>query len=284
MASTATKVDDECTSLVQIKTLIEPVVQLAQMAGESILNVYEQGFSVQQKADDTPVTEADFAANDAIVNGLKQLTPHVPILSEESAAVPYAQRKQWTQYWLVDPLDGTREFIKRNGEFTVNIALIRQGQPILGVVYAPVKEVTYYASRGCGAYKFAQHKIPHLISARPCPKKRLTIAGGHAKQTQIFKRFINGLGNEVNIIKIGSSLKSCLVAEGLADVYPRFGPTAEWDTAAAQCIVEEAGGKITDTLMQPLRYNTKASLLNPHFLVFGDSYKRWSQYLMPLYN
>ncbi|MDZ7660820.1 3'(2'),5'-bisphosphate nucleotidase CysQ [Thiohalophilus sp.] len=262
----------------QLKTLIDPVKRIAYEAGRRIMVIYDLGFSVEQKHDSTPLTEADMAAHEAVEAGLRALTPQLPILSEESKPMSFAERASWPTYWLVDPLDGTREFIKRNGEFTVNIALIDDHEPILGVVYAPVIGSLYYAAHGLGAYKRSGLDEPQRIRVREhCPDKMI-IAGSRSHQTPEFKNFIAQLDN-YEIISMGSALKSCLVAEGTADLYARLGPTSEWDTAAAQCIVEEAGGCMTDTRMQPLRYNTKEELLNPHFLVFGDQSINWAEYL-----
>lgn len=258
--------------------LLGPVIEVAKEAGRRILEIYEAGFKVERKGDQTPLTEADMAAHEVIDDGLGVLTPELPVLSEESADVPFEERRRWRRYWLVDPLDGTREFIKRNGEFTVNIALIDEGEPVLGIVYAPVLGVNYYACRGQGAYKREAMNPPRPIHARPWAGGRVTIAGSRSHRGVGLERFLTNLG-EYELIPMGSALKSCLVAEGRADLYPRLGPTSEWDTAAAQCIVEEAGGRITDTAMRVLRYNTKASLLNPHFFVSGEGAVDWSAYL-----
>jgi len=180
---------------------------------------------------------------------------------------------------LVDPLDGTREFVKRNGEFTVNIALIDNHKPVMGVVYVPVTGVSYCAALNNGAYKCLPEQLPEAIKVRACPKDRLIVAGSRSHAGESLQKFITGLGVKSDLVSIGSSLKICLVAEGKADVYPRFGLTSEWDTAAAQCIVEQAGGYLTDLELKPLLYNTKESLLNPHFLVFGDKDKNWLHHI-----
>jgi 3'(2'), 5'-bisphosphate nucleotidase len=261
-----------------LKTLLDPVIQIAYQAGKAIMEVYDAGYSVEQKSDFTPVTEADTAASNIIEAGLSDLTPHLPILTEEMKPIPYSERKMWSRYWLIDPMDGTREFIKRNGEFTVNIALIDGEESVLGVVYAPVIGVIYYAAKGQGAFKQTSINEPKAIQVRtPCAKK-VVVACGRSHPTDEIKGFLANLG-EHKILRVGSALKSCLVAEGKADLYPRLGPTSEWDTAAAQCVVEEAGGAITDTSMQRLRYNTKDDLLNPHFFVTGDRSINWSDYL-----
>lgn len=259
--------------------LLNPTVDIARAAGREILEIYAQDFSVAHKADRSPLTEADIAAHHAIVAGLRSLAPGLPILSEEEVAIPYGERTLWRTYWLVDPLDGTREFVKHNGEFTVNIALIEDHQPVLGVIYVPVSGVCYFACRGTGAYRQAPGEgAAQAIRARTWPGGHITVAGSRSHNDERFTRFLAQFEDHA-VISMGSSLKSCLVAEGKADVYLRLGPTSEWDTAAAQCIVEEAGGGLLDTAMRPLRYNTKESLLNPFFIVCGDMRHDWAKYL-----
>ncbi len=258
---------------------IDSLINIAMRAGEAILKIYGTDFSVYEKSDLSPLTEADLAAHNVITNRLLELTPEIPILSEESAKIPYSLRKTWERYWLIDPLDGTKEFVKRNGEFTVNIALIEDGRPVLGIIYVPVSRVTYYASQGNGAYKQLPDRPAESISVTPKRGSPVRVAGSRSHAGESLKRYLENLG-EHEIVSMGSSLKSCLVAEGLADIYPRLGPTSEWDTGAAQAIVEAAGGRITDTRMQPLHYNRKESLLNPDFFVFGDLEEDWSSYLV----
>jgi 3'(2'), 5'-bisphosphate nucleotidase len=258
--------------------LINDIIALAVEAGKAILEIYNTDFDVEKKDDNSPLTKADMAAHHTIVDGLSRLTPELPILSEESATIPFQERDRWQRYWLVDPLDGTREFVKRNGEFTVNIALIENHEPTLGVVYTPVTGVTYYAARSQGAYKIAAgQKQAQPIHTRRMTAEKTIVAGSRSHRGDSLNNFLERLG-DYDIISMGSSLKSCLVAEGSADIYPRLGPTSEWDTAAAQCVVEEAGGQLVTLDMQPLRYNTKDSLLNPHFLVIGDKDYNWRQY------
>ena len=263
----------------ELSALLDPIVELAQQAGEEILTVYNsEDFSVEEKADKSPLTAADLASHHAIVDGLTALTADIPVLSEESASLPYAERSSWQRYWLVDPLDGTREFIKRNGEFTVNIALIDAGVPVLSVVHVPVSGVTYMASQGQGASKQEPGGSRQAIRVRKLGDGPVMVVGSRSHRGESLNNFLDKLG-EHDMVGMGSSLKLCLVAEGAADIYPRLGPTSEWDTAAAQCVVEQAGGLVTDTAMKPLRYNTKDSLLNPFFLVFGDNSRDWSSYL-----
>jgi len=261
-----------------LSNCLPQVIDIAHQAGQAIVEIYNRDFTIEHKDDKSPLTEADMAAHHIIVDGLQALTPDIPVLSEESASVPFAERSSWHRYWLVDPLDGTREFIKRNGEFTVNIALIEDGQAIMGVIVVPVTGKSFYACRGQGAYSVAQGGDARAIHVRALNPDKIKIAGSRSHAGDRLKVFLDKVGHH-ELVSMGSSLKSCLVAEGKADIYPRLGLTSEWDTAAAQAIVEEAGGKITTLDMQQLRYNTKDSLLNPEFLVIGDSSFDWAQYL-----
>jgi 3'(2'), 5'-bisphosphate nucleotidase len=257
---------------------LSEVRSLAKQAGEKILAIYNTDFSIKEKDDQSPLTAADMASHKAIVAGLQALTPDIPVLSEEAAKIPFEQRSCWKTYWLIDPLDGTKEFIKRNGEFTVNIALVQDGVPVLGVVHVPVSGVTYAACQGGGAVKDVPGQGQQAIRVRKLSGGPVAVVGSRSHRGDSLNSFLDKLGAH-EIVSMGSSLKICLVAEGVADVYPRLGPTSEWDTAAAHCVVEQAGGSLTDLDMKPLRYNTKDSLLNPFFLVFGDDSRDWSQYL-----
>lgn len=258
---------------------MDAVCGIARDAAQQILKIYETDFNIEHKDDRSPLTAADMAAHQTILTGLKQLTPDIPIVSEESSEISFDVRSSWTRYWLVDPLDGTREFIKRNGEFTVNIALIEEHETVIGIVHVPVTGVCYFAGRGHGAYKMIPGNAPERISTRKVQMNKLAIAGSRSHGSEKFKIFLEKIGQDIEVVTIGSSLKSCLVAEGKVDMYPRFGPTSEWDTAAAQCVVEEAGGLVTDIQLQPLRYNTKPSFINPSFLVIGDPDFDWQPYL-----
>lgn len=264
-------------------SLLTAVVAIARDAGERILDVYNSSdFNVTEKDDASPLTAADLASHNVIVAGLKALTPDIPILSEESAAIEFSERKNWQRFWLVDPLDGTKEFIKRNGEFTVNIALIDQHEPVLGVVQVPVQDVCYSGLRGQGAFCQRGTDSAYPISvSRPCPQP-VRVVGSRSHAGSSLQAFLQQLDNP-ELVSIGSSLKFCLIAEGKADVYPRLGPTSEWDTAAAQCVVEQAGGQVVtlsgERAGQRLLYNTKESLLNPYFLVFADSEYDWLRHI-----
>mgnify|MGYP001824463590 FL=1 len=257
---------------------LDAVRDLAGKAGEKILEIYNTEFSVEEKDDQSPLTAADMASHNVIVKGLEQLTPEIPVLSEESAKIPFEERSGWETYWLIDPLDGTKEFIKRNGEFTVNIALIHQGVPVLGVVYVPVSGVIYAGCEGKGSVKEVPGEGEKVIKVRKLSQGPIAVVGSRSHRGESLEAWLAKVG-EHEIVSMGSSLKICLVADGSADVYPRLGLTSEWDTAAAHCVVEQAGGFLTDTEMKPLRYNTKDSLLNPFFFVFGDDSRDWSQYL-----
>ncbi len=256
---------------------LEEVVVLATEAGRRILDVYERQFDVSQKDDGSPLTDADRAAHEVIIERLAALTPAIPVLSEESAKIEYSERSGWQRFWLVDPLDGTKEFVNRNGEFTVNIALIDDGAPVLGVVYVPVTGVSYLAVRGQGAWKETGGCDRQPIRVRRYRGGRATVVASRSHRGDAVDRFLDNLKareGEYDTESLGSSLKLCRVAEGAADVYPRLGPTSEWDTAAAQCVVESAGGHVTDLDGQPLRYN-KPNILNPWFLVSGGDGYDW---------
>lgn len=260
-----------------LKILLPQVIDLAKSAGKIILETAENCIDIDCKQDNTPVTNADLAANQLIVSELSKFKNKFPVLSEESDNISYAQRKLWQTYWLVDPLDGTREFINNNGEYSINIALIHEHHAVLGVIYAPVQGTIYYAYKGAGAFKIDGISDPEQIHVEEKRRTPLIVTCGNNQPGDEFQQLVKDLG-DVAFLAMGSSLKSCLVADGSADLYARLGPTSEWDTAAAQCIVEEAGGCLTDVNMQALTYNTKDSLLNPHFLVFGDKKAHWQAY------
>ena len=262
----------------ELAALVPKVLRIAREAGEKILEIYETDFAVENKHDNSPLTAADMAAHEQICKGLTALTPQIPILSEESASISFEERTSWHQYWLVDPLDGTREFIKRNGEFSVNIALIEEDRSIMGIIYIPVSGEAYTACLDGGAEKHDSNGNSIGIHVNKTSERTITVAGSRSHGNEKLKSFIASL-KDPEVLSIGSSLKFCLVAEGRADIYPRFGPTSEWDTAAAQCIVEEAGGIVVDTDFETLRYNTKQSLLNPAFLVIADREFNWQRYI-----
>jgi len=255
--------------------LADKIISVAQLAGEIVLNVYERDFDVYAKADKSPLTAADLLSHEAIVKGLAQITPDIPVLSEESSNEETLDRMAWKTYWLIDPLDGTKEFVKRNGEFTVNIALVHNHVPIFGVVDAPALKCTYWGGKDLNAHKIQDGKsISIKTRTRPKDSALVKIVGSRSHQSDEFKDFVVNYP-DAEIITMGSSLKLCLVAEGVADLYPRLGPTSEWDTAASQAIVEAAGGQVLRIPeITPLRCNENvSSLLNPRFLVCGDDFK-----------
>ncbi|MCX7562943.1 3'(2'),5'-bisphosphate nucleotidase CysQ [Xanthomonadaceae bacterium XH05] len=257
----------------------EQAIAIAREAGAAILDVYGQDFSVDAKDDHSPLTAADLAAHRIILHGLMQLTPGVPVLSEEGAKIDWATRRQWMCYWLVDPLDGTREFVKRNGEFTVNIALIEQGEPVLGIVHAPVLDYLVHAQQGAGCWlrDTATGEDMRLATQRPAVAP-LRVAASRSHLDERTARALEAIGEHEHH-SLGSSLKFCRIAEGRADVYPRFGPTSEWDTAAGQCVLEAAGGVVLDLAGEPFRYNRGPSLLNPDFIALGDPDLPWRDWL-----
>jgi 3'(2'), 5'-bisphosphate nucleotidase len=257
-----------------LEPLIAPVLALARKAGARILEVYRQPIEVVTKADASPLTIADLRSHETIVHGLSQLTPAWPILSEESSAVPFATRSGWHAFWLVDPLDGTKEFLKRNDEFTVNIALIEAHVPVFGAVYVPAQNVMYWGGATLGAFRQIGDQPVEVIRVTRDTPASLRIVGSRSHGSDALTSALPRLGSH-ELVQLGSSLKFCSIAEGRADVYPRFGPTSEWDTAAAQAVVEGAGGAVLDTTGRPLRYNTKESLLNPYFVACGDTSRDW---------
>jgi 3'(2'), 5'-bisphosphate nucleotidase len=255
--------------------LLPAVADIARRAGEIILDVYGTAFDVQEKDDRSPLTLADERSHRLIVDSLHRLTPDIPVLSEEAAAVPFAERSVWPAFWLVDPLDGTKEFVSRNGEFTVNIALVEGHEAALGVVYAPVLDRTYTAARDSGAFRRDGPGQPRKIKVRVPPHDPPVVVGSRSHAGDSLAAVLSKLGAH-ELRSMGSSLKLCLVAEGEADFYPRLGPTSEWDTAAAQAVVECAGGAVVNAERGgPLEYNTRESILNPYFLVYGDASLDW---------
>jgi 3'(2'), 5'-bisphosphate nucleotidase len=252
---------------------LDAACRLAEAAGQAILEVYaRKDFEIECKSDQTPLTAADLASHRLIVDGLGEIEPQIPILSEESADIAWVTRRGWSRYWLVDPLDGTREFIKRNGEFTVNIALIDGHQSVLGVVLAPVTVELYYASTKAGTF-FRRDGETVSLGTRAA-REPLVVAGSRSHGSERQAQLLASIGKYTKVA-MGSSLKFCLIARGDADLYLRPGPTSEWDTAAAQCVLEQAGGAVTQFDGTRLAYNTKASLLNPEFMAVGDPTIDW---------
>ncbi|NPA52246.1 MAG: 3'(2'),5'-bisphosphate nucleotidase CysQ [Aquificae bacterium] len=261
---------------------IEKIIQTAKEAGEEILKIYNGYIDVEYKEDKSPLTQADKNSHKVIENSLKKLYSY-PILSEEGKDIPFEKRKHWEYFWLIDPLDGTKEFIKKNGQFTVNIALIHKNRPIFGVIFAPAIDTLYYGGLDIGAFKIENGVQTELVLNKSPNKAQLNIVASKShlnEETQEFIDFLKQKFGKVNTVSIGSSLKICLVAEGKADIYPRLAPTMEWDTAAAHAVLNAVGGKILkiehlDDLkkgkissLKELEYN-KENLLNPYFVAIG---------------
>lgn len=262
------------------QSLLIEVIGISREAGAAILEVYdrEEEIDVITKDNDSPLTEADLAAHRIIVDQLRELTPALPILSEESKAVSWQERQNWQTYWLVDPLDGTKEFISRNGEFTVNIALIDNGRPLLGVVYVPVMDILYYGSPE-GAFKQDNGETESIQTAKIEENQHtIAVVASRSHKGDELESWLERAAErfpQMELVSMGSSLKICLVAEGRADIYPRLALTSEWDTAAAQAILEAAGGILTDTRFTVYRYNQKEDILNPYFFAIGDRVYDW---------
>lgn len=277
------------------KALLDSLISLARKTGNVIYEFYlkSRQFAVAAKSDATPLTQADLIANEMITAGLKQLTPQIPVLSEEGAEIPLNQRRQWNQYWLVDPVDGTKEFIRHTGEFSINISLMSDNKPILGLIYAPVMDLLYYALKDEGSFKQEGESTPQRLQVKPWSPELTRIAAGHFYKLDKLKKILDHFG-PYEIITCGSALKFGLIAEGKVDLYPRYGNTSWWDTAAGQLLVEEAGGSVLGIYtkqqnlqrensssnsidLQTLRYNMQPSLLNPHFIALGDTTNLVSQ-------
>ena len=257
--------------------LREAVIVIAREAAAAILAVYENAFEVESKSDASPLTAADMAAHHIIVDGLARLTPEWPVLSEEAADIPWETRRHWGRYWLVDPLDGTREFVKRNGEFTVNIALIDQNVPVFGVVLAPVGGALWHGVLGQQAYRRDGQTDVQLRTRAPASAP-LRVAASRSHRDARTEALLARIG-DTETIGLGSSLKFCRIAEGSLDVDPRFGPTSEWDTAAAQCVLEAAGGAVLAPDGRAFRYNRRETLLNGDFIALGDPQLPWKTWL-----
>jgi 3'(2'), 5'-bisphosphate nucleotidase len=266
------------TDPAHLRTLVPPLLALARGAAAAILEVYATDFAVQRKDDASPLTLADLRAHELIVAGLARLTPPLPVLSEESSDIDSVQRLQWPAHWLVDPLDGTREFLARNGEFTVNIGLIAGHAPVLGVVCVPVSGVAFWGIPGLGAWRVAADGRERQIHVQRPAATPLRIVGSRSHRGDSLDALLGRIGAH-ELVAIGSSLKFCLLAEGRADFYPRLGPTSEWDTAAADAILRAAGGRVMTLQGEDLRYNTRADLLNPRFLACADPERDWLQLL-----
>lgn len=250
-------------------SMLPDVIRIADEASAKVLHIYQSDFKVSYKEDESPITAADVASHEMIVEGLRNISQDIPILSEEGAQAPWNERKRWRRFWLVDPIDGTKEFTQRTGEFTVNIALIEEGEPVMGVVTAPALQEAFWGVSGEGAYK-RDHtgQVYGIRVAEPQASKRVVASKNHLNNET--RAFIETLGAH-KTIQAGSSLKFCRIAEGHADIYPRMGPTSEWDTAAAHAVLLAAGGNVYAVDGKPLGYG-KENVLNPYFVAAGSWY------------
>lgn len=267
------------------------LLRIAAAAGKEIISVYEStdDIEVEVKADNSPLTEADKRAHQLIEAELEKLFPSIPILSEESKTVLTERRMEWSRFWIVDPLDGTKEFINRNGEFTVNIALIKNGTPELGIVHVPLTGINYVGKLGAGAWKVGTAGEFEKIAPSKFNKgeRNIRAVASRSHRGKLIDKLIETIESKlgrVDMVNMGSSLKICLLAEGEADIYPRLAPTSEWDTAAAHAVLKAAGGEIYDTSFEILRYNQKETLLNPYFIAVADTHFNWSSVLLPVFS
>ncbi|PCM45240.1 3'(2'),5'-bisphosphate nucleotidase CysQ [Marinobacter sp. ANT_B65] len=250
-------------------SILPEVIRVADEASDRVLHIYQSDFKVSYKEDESPITAADIASHEIIVRGLRNISRDIPILSEESVAAPWEERKHWRRFWLIDPIDGTRDFTQRTGEFTVNIAMIEDGVPVMGVVTAPALKEAFWGVKGEGAHKRDRTGLIHRMRvAEPGEVKRVVASKNHLNDET--RAFIDNLGAH-QTVQAGSSLKFCRIAEGHADIYPRMGPTSEWDTGAAHAVLRAAGGDVRSLDGLPLQYGKK-DVLNPHFIAAGNWY------------
>ena len=267
--------------IINIK-LLESVGFISILAGKKVMEIYSQEFEVDEKKPNHPVTKADLKSHNIIKKSLENLLEDTEFFSEESEFISWEKRKKWKKYWLVDPLDGTKEFINKNGEFTVNIALIDNNLPLLGIIYAPVKSLLYFAKKNQGSYKLlSTNQLTNLDNAttikttKNIEENNIRIIGSKSHSNKLFNFWINKKFSNHTLSTKGSSLKFCEIAEGKADIYPRFGPTSEWDIAAGHIVLEEAGGSIKDVKGNKILYNTKDSLINPDFIASANEFIKY---------
>ncbi len=260
-----------------MKEFIEPCIEIARQAGDAILDVYHQDdIQLCEKSDNTPVTKADLAANEVLLAGLKALAPDIPIMSEETPIPALSDRESWQRYWLLDPLDGTGEFVLKSGDFAVNIALVENNKPVFGVIFWPTEGVTYWAMQGVGSFKRENGEDVQLQVQK---QSQLKLAVSRRQNIATVSQYID---SEFDTLPLGScSLKACAIAEGRADAFMRIGPTGEWDTGASQIIVEMAGGKLFDAEFNPITYNQRESTENPDFIITGDQSYPWQEMIKP---
>ena len=265
-----------------VEKLLSVALDSAKKAGVEVAKHYKNGdYTSEIKEDNSPVTSADIAANDVLMDCLKTLTPNIPIISEEVGALPLQSRKNWERYWLLDPIDGTGEFILGSGDFAVNIALVENGWPSIGVIHAPDRQVTYYGQKGLGAFKETAEQSKQIYVEAYDQKRPIKVAVSLRQKLSLMGQYLNP-DFEYEYVPLGScSLKNCIIAEGLADCYLRIGPTGEWDTGASHCILEQAGGAIIDSEFNPLSYNRRESLMNPDFMSLGNQSIDWKKIVIP---
>ena len=262
--------------------LLKVALEAAKKAGQQVMEHYHSGdYTAEVKDDDSPVTSADIAANDIIMAHLAELTPDIPVISEEVGATDLAVRKKWPRYWLLDPIDGTGEFILKSGDFAINIALVENGWPAIGVIHAPYHNVTYYAQTDLGAFKETVNGIEQIFVSAFDGIRPVKVAVSRRQKLQLMGQYLDN-NFEYEYVALGScSLKNCIIAEGLADCYLRIGPTGEWDTGASHCILEQAGGSIIDSEFNPLTYNSRETLMNPDFMSLGSQDFPWQKIIKP---
>lgn len=265
-----------------LEKMLSVALDSAKKAGVEVAKHYKNGdYTSEFKDDDSPVTSADIAANDVLMDHLKTFTPNIPIISEEVGALPLAQRKNWERYWLLDPIDGTGEFILGSGDFAVNIALVENGWPSIGVIHAPDKHVTYYGQNHLGSFKEDSERTKKIQVEAYDQQRPIKVAISRRQTLSLMGQYLNN-NFDYEYVPLGScSLKNCIIAEGLADCYLRIGPTGEWDTGASHCILEQAGGSIIDSEFNPLSYNRRESLMNPDFMSLGNQSIDWNKIVIP---
>jgi 3'(2'), 5'-bisphosphate nucleotidase len=264
-------------------TLLAIAIESAKKAGIEVAKHYKTGdYTAEVKDDNSPVTSADFAANDVLMQELSRLAPGIPIISEEVGVLPLCERKNWSRYWLLDPIDGTGEFIMGSGDFAVNVALVENGWPSIGVIHAPDHQLTYYGQNKLGAFKENNLGSKQIHVAQYDGKRKIKVAISRRQEVSLMGQYLNNKDFTFEYVSLGScSLKNCLIAEGGADCYLRIGPTGEWDAGASHCIIEQAGGSIIDSEFLPLTYNQREGLMNPDFMTLGTSNIPWRQIVKP---
>ena len=265
------------------ETLLAVAIESAKKAGIEVAKHYKTGdYTSEMKEDNSPVTSADIASNDVLMQELSRLTPDIPVISEEVGALPLAERKKWSRYWLLDPIDGTGEFIMGSGDFAVNIALVENGWPSIGVIHAPDHKLTYYGQDRLGAFKENDRGSQQIYVAKYDGNRKIKVAISRRQELSLMGQYLHNDDFAFEYVSLGScSLKNCLIAEGGADCYLRIGPTGEWDTGASHCIIEQAGGSIIDTDFLPLTYNQREGLMNPDFMTLGSSDIPWKNIVKP---